>query len=173
MYESCLNCGGLSFKEKYYIKQFDRSIAVCMKCGLVQVNPRKSMLNIVDHEDVSVRNRKLSKLLSLMEKGRVQKIKEIMKKETVLKTDYFRSKIRDIYKYKSSGRLLDIGSAQGAFLSALSESDFKLYGVEPSKYTYAESLKYAPDSTIYNCTIFESQFSKESIGKLWNILKLI
>jgi 2-polyprenyl-3-methyl-5-hydroxy-6-metoxy-1,4-benzoquinol methylase len=97
-----------------------------------------------------------------MEKDTGQKLKDIMEKETATKRQYFKAKIREIGRYKSSGRLLDVGCGQGAFLSACTGANFELFGVEPSKYTYAESLKIAPDSTIYNCTLLEAQFSKDS-----------
>ncbi len=125
---------------------------------MVQINPRNNMLNIIDHEDVSLREDKLASLLKLMERDTGLKLKEIMEKELITRKRYFDTKIRDIERYKKFGKLLDVGCAQGAFLSACSVFDFELYGIEPSKNTYLQALKIAPDSTIYNCTLLETQF---------------
>lgn len=120
------------------------------------------MLNFVDHEDLSDREDKLDRLFGLMKKGLGPRLKEIMEKEVKTKRVHFRGRIRDIERHKKSGKLLDVGCAQGSFLSACLDSDFQLYGVEPSKYTYIEALKNVPHSTIYNCTLLEAQFPRDN-----------
>lgn len=190
MYDPCLNCESHSFRKKYYIKQFNRNIVICLKCGLMQANPRNDMLNFVDYEDLSEREDKLDRLFGLMKKGLGPRLKEIMEKEVETKRVHFRDRIRDIERHRKSGKLLDVGCAQGSFLSACLDSGFHLYGVEPSKYTYIEVLKNVPHSTIYNCTLLEARFPgdnfdavtlintlehlfspKETIAEVYRILK--
>ena len=85
----------------------------CTGCGLVQVNPWKNLVNVVDNEDSEVREEKFNKLLPLMEKGTGSSLKEIMEKEIETRKGHFKSKLRDIQRYEDSGRLLDVGCAQG------------------------------------------------------------
>ena len=158
MHEPCLNCASVSFIKKYYIKHTGHHIVACRTCGLVQVNPRKRLLNIVDYETSSVRDSKLKQLHELMVKDTGLSLKEIMEKENKIRRKHFKTRIDGIKQYKNSGKLLDVGCAQGAFLSACSDTNFQLYGVEPSKYTYIEALKNASHGTFYNGTLLEARF---------------
>lgn len=169
MYQPCLNCGSPSFREKYYITRHDRRIVECVRCGLVQVNPRHNMLNFVDHEEMAAREEKLHKLFGVMVNDTDQTLKEVMERETFIKREHFKLKIQEIERYCQQGKLLDVGCAQGALLAACETSNFEPFGVEPSKYTYEESKKLAPHSTIYNCTLLEAQFP----DKMFDVVTII
>jgi 2-polyprenyl-3-methyl-5-hydroxy-6-metoxy-1,4-benzoquinol methylase len=124
---------------------------------LAQVNPRNGILNYADYEDLSNREDKQNKLIKLMENGVEFKLDKIMKKENEIKKLFFRKKVRDIERYQKTGKLLDVGCAQGVFLFACTNSNFQLYGVEPSKYTSIMASKLALGSTIYNSTLLEAR----------------
>ena len=134
----------------------------CTQCGLIQGNPRESMLNIVDYEKSDDRENKLKKLFDLMEGDTGQDLANIMEKEIITKKKHFKTKIDEIKKYKNCGKLLDVGCAQGAFLAACSDTSFQLFGVEPSKFTYVEAIKIASNSTIYNKTLLEADFPENN-----------
>jgi 2-polyprenyl-3-methyl-5-hydroxy-6-metoxy-1,4-benzoquinol methylase len=157
-YDPCLNCGERSFTDKFFIKRFDRYVSICQKCGLAQVNPRVGLMNFADNEDPAAREHKLDNLFGLMKKELGPNLKAMMEKETDHKRDHFKKRVRDIERYKKSGKLLDVGCGQGAFLSACIGSGFQLYGVEPSKHTYAVASEVAPGCTLQNCTLQEAKF---------------
>lgn len=158
MYDPCINCKGLSFKIKYCLSKSNRNIAICQDCSLVQVNPRDNLLNFIDNELSINRDDKLHRLFDLMTRNTAVPLKEIMGKEYLAKKRGFEFKIKEINRYKKSGKLLDIGCAEGIFLSACSEHGFDCYGIEPSKYTYSIATKILPSSKIHNTTLSEAEF---------------
>lgn len=162
MYDCCLNCGGYSFRKKYFIKRSNRDIVICQKCGLVQVNPRNGILNYVDYEELSNREDKQNKLIGLMESGVELKLDKIMEKEGEVKKLLFRKRVKDIERYQKTGKLLDVGCAHGVFLFACTNSNFQLYGVEPSKHTSIMASKIAHEATIYNSTLLETRLPQNN-----------
>ncbi|MBI5403777.1 MAG: class I SAM-dependent methyltransferase [Ignavibacteriae bacterium] len=129
---------------------------------MVQVNPRNGILNYVDHEDLSNREDKQNKLIGLMENGVEFKLDKIMEKEGEIKKLLFRKRVKDIERYQKTGKLLDVGCAQGAFLFACTNSNLQLYGVEPSKYTSIMASKIAHEVTIYNSTLLEARLPQNN-----------
>ncbi len=158
MYQPCLFCRKLGFKERYYIRRHEKRIVECLHCGLVQVNPRNGMLNFVDNEGSEAREEKLGRLFDVMLKDTDKSLESVMDQEIITKKRAFQEKLAHIKPLCKTGRLLDVGSAQGTMLAACATEPFELFGVEPSRFTCAESRKIAPGSTVYNCTLMEAEF---------------
>ncbi len=154
----CINCKGISFKKKNSLDKSNHHVVICQDCNLVQVNPTNNLLNFVDFEGSGPRESKLKELFVQMEGASGWSLKEMMPKEALIKREYFRKKVRIIEKYIKTGRLLDVGCAEGAFLSACLSHDFELYGVEPSKYIYPELRAALPNCNLFNTTLLEAQF---------------
>ncbi|MBF0559337.1 MAG: class I SAM-dependent methyltransferase, partial [Nitrospirae bacterium] len=167
---------------KYYIKKTNNHIVTCDACGLLQVNPRNHILNFMDFDKADERDEKLKQLFSKMEGSSGQCLEDMMSREALIKAEHFRNKIRKIEQYKKTGRLLDVGCAEGAFLSACSSGSFELYGVEPSEYIFPELKKAVPGANLYNTTLLETKFPSNyfdvivlinTIEHLWNPAEII
>lgn len=109
------------------------------------------------------REDKLHRLFESMTRNAEVPLKGIMKKEYFIKKRGFELKIDAINSYKKSGKLLDIGCAEGNFLSSCSGHGFDCYGVKPSKYTYAIATKNLPASEIYNTIFSEAAFPQNCL----------
>jgi 2-polyprenyl-3-methyl-5-hydroxy-6-metoxy-1,4-benzoquinol methylase len=156
MSEPCLICNGNGFNEKFRVKRTGNIIVVCSKCGVMQVNPRNNAMNFVDGEESAVREEKLDRLFNRMQEGSDVKIKDLMEQESRIREGYFRKKLEWIIRHKKGGKLLDVGCAQGVFLSVCSESGFEAYGVEPSIHTYKVAIENVPEGKVYNNTLSEA-----------------
>jgi 2-polyprenyl-3-methyl-5-hydroxy-6-metoxy-1,4-benzoquinol methylase len=180
--QPCSNCKGELFTDKYFIRKTGNNIVTCDRCGLVQVNPRNDILNFIDFENTDDREAKLKKLFVHMEGSSGKSLEEMMPKEALIKKKFFKKKIRSLERFKKTGRLLDVGCAEGSFLSACVSHNFELYGVEPSKFIYPELKAALPDCKLYNTTLLEAQFPSNyfdlivlinTIEHLWNPREII
>lgn len=65
-----------------------------------------------------------------------------------------------IGRYKTTGNLLEIGSAKGYFLLKAKERGYKVFGIELNQHNYAISKRSVGD-TIRNVDLFEAHFDEE------------
>lgn len=74
------------------------------------------------------------------------------------------SRLQKIIKYKSSGKLLDIGCALGYFLDLAKQRGFQTYGVEISQ--------YAAEIAQRQHTIFQNDFLQHSFSQAFDVISL-
>lgn len=96
-------------------------IVVCQTCGLAYVNPRSE-----DRLETG-NNLKESNL-----KQQNSRISEQFLDEERWKKKDFADRLTIIKKYKSEGKLLDVGCGIGFFLQVAQESGFEAKGIDPS-----------------------------------------
>ena len=97
-------------------------IVKCLECGLIYANPCPSISNLISNY------KNMADLLYLQEEeGRRRSARFILK---------------ELNKFKKTGRLLDIGCATGFLLSEAQKAGFEVYGVEISEW----AVKYAQDT---------------------------
>ncbi len=108
---SCYLCGEREIILLY--KKGDYNIVKCSSCDFVYVNPilSKSTLNkfysTFDYHDSDVA-------------------------EKVIRSDAIRS-LREVEKYKSNGKLLDVGCGRGFFIDEARKRGWQVYGIDYSK----------------------------------------
>jgi 2-polyprenyl-3-methyl-5-hydroxy-6-metoxy-1,4-benzoquinol methylase len=81
------------------------------------------------------------------------------KRFTVKNMKQFLSKIM---KYKSKGRLLDVGCALGFFVELACRHGFDAYGFDPSSYAVQEARRLVGESKIKEGTIFSVVYPEKS-----------
>lgn len=90
-------------------------IVICEYCGLIFINPRPMINQIIE--------------------GYSQAVDELYVSQAEGRIRTFRKGMRMIEKYSGQkGRILDVGAAAGFFLKAAKDNNWKTYGVEPSKW---------------------------------------
>jgi len=127
-----------------FLKENGLTALKCRRCGLVYVSPMPPFAEIKE---------KYSNSPSTAIDKEISAIGE--------KTLKAQLDLALIKKFKKNGRVLDIGCAEGAFLSQAAESGYDPYGIEINK----ASVKYAKDKyhliNIFEGGILESDFPKE------------
>jgi len=84
----------------------------------------------------------------------------------------FEKRIKEIKQYRSSGRMLDIGSGAGFFMQLARKSGYSVKGVELSEYA-AQYAKNKLGLTVFQGELAAAGFAKASfdIITLWHILE--
>ncbi len=121
------------YKNETVFKNFEGTvIGRCTKCGLLKTFPAKK--NSLFEPKQSREN--------MYEKDR-EKFQAI-----------FHPLIRSIKKYKSSGRVLDVGCSSGILMSLIEKEGYDIYGIEPNKQAYTQAKNKFGDK-VFNGTLTE------------------
>ncbi len=102
----CILCGGNKFDLLFKTHEF--TLLKCRKCGLVRTKELPQVSYDEYHRDSDY-----------------QKFENLFK-------NIFQKRVNIVYKYKQSGRILDIGASTGTMLSIFKKDGWEVYGVEPS-----------------------------------------
>lgn len=147
------NCCG---SEKYtvvesYLNKY--KALECQHCHIVYVHPRPSKNNLKCHYDNEYYR-------AWMETQKPQRIR------------MWRKRMKKINRLKPSGRLLDIGCAEGLFLRIAKESGWEVEGTEISEYAIKEASKHTGHK-IYYGEVWEANFDSASfdIVTIWHVLE--
>lgn len=125
----------------FFIEDEGYKAVKCRRCGLIYVNPRPEF-------DV-LRARYRDGSLIDADKH----ISAIEEKTLKAKLD-----LRLIRKWKKSGKILEVGCAEGSFLTEANKSGYEPYGIELNKkFVEYEKNKYQL-TNVYECDILESSF---------------
>lgn len=92
---------------------FQTNVMKCLNCNFIYINPLIVGADLLEKEHYSS-----------SESYKTAANSDIMK--------MFSKRIQLISKFKSTGKLLDVGSGRGEFLSVCSQNGFEVEGVEPS-----------------------------------------
>ncbi len=109
---------------KIIFKKEGFNIVGCKNCGLKYVNPRLTQKALVESYNAN----KISPVPYYKEHYEEDK-------------QTFRKRVNIIKKYKSKGKLLDIGCSIGTFLEVTKEEGYDCYGVDVNKQAISEARK--------------------------------
>lgn len=117
------NLCGLNNPKTIQEAELPFKIIKCTNCGLVYTNPQPDRKLIKDHYQEDY-------------------YKEWIEKQMNRRIHMRERRLRDLVKYKKSGRTLDVGCGVGTFLKRSKEKGFEIYGTEISDY----ACKHAEES---------------------------
>jgi len=147
----CISCGDERLIKR--LKPFGGSLAKCTECGLVFRNPRPSYETIKEYYKDDYSNIFLEEQTKSYRKG------------------IFRHFLATSIKDKGEGRLLDVGSGYGIFLSLAKDLGWEVYGIELSM----DACQFARKNfglNVFCGDLKEASFPKDhfDVVTLWNIL---
>jgi len=132
----------------------------CRQCGLIYLNPRPSQDEISryypdDYEPFTRFSRDQSGPLARWSQTR-----------------YLDKRCKAVMRWKSSGRLLDVGCATGEFLARMMEYGWQVQGVELSP-TAAETARREYDLDVLTGDLTQAQFPDHhfDVITLWDVLE--
>ncbi len=147
----CIMCGDERLIKR--LKSFEGSLAKCMECGLIFRNPKPSYETIKEYYKDDYSNIFLEEQTKSYRKG--------------IFRHFFATSIKD----KGEGRLLDVGSGYGIFLSLAKDLGWEVYGIELSE----DACQFARKN--FGLNVFCGDLKKASFPKdhfdvvtLWNVL---
>jgi SAM-dependent methyltransferase len=143
-------------------KDFQATLVKCRKCGLVFQNPQPSLKEIEayyppEYQPFNAESTMAPKSL----------LGQLVYRYGIWKRS------RQVLKYKTNGRLLDVGCGTGSFLGGMQAyAGWELYGIEPN----APAAKQAQDLFCLNiraCTLEDAGFPSRffDVITLWDVLE--
>ena len=135
------------------LKSFEGSLAKCTECGLIFRNPKPSYETIKEYYKDDYSNIFLEEQTKNYRKG------------------IFRHFLAPSIKDKGEGRLLDVGSGYGIFLSLAKDLGWEVYGIELSE----DACQFARKNfglNVFCGDLKEASFPKDhfDVVTLWNVL---
>lgn len=118
---SCYFCGNKKFK---IIVDLDWPIKKCLECHLIQINPLPSKVEV-----------------NKLYQGEYWKSLSAYGQQFSTHKNYFQKEISEIKKYRSTGKLLDVGCALGSLLETAREYGFKAEGIDISDFAVKQCRK--------------------------------
>jgi 2-polyprenyl-3-methyl-5-hydroxy-6-metoxy-1,4-benzoquinol methylase len=132
MYASCEVCGSDDPEYLLSSPRLDGPLVRCRSCGLVYVGRRGSNFTFAGHDDA--RSRALAQRVEDLALVR----HDVEEAERPWRLDAERERLARVVKHVGHGRLLDVGSANGTFLT-VAQKRFDARGVEPEPGTSERS----------------------------------
>ena len=125
----CDLCGNQLFDLIFCDDILDGPLMKCEKCGLIQVNPRKNTYIVKDYQIEQERILAYKKCRDILETKLFYK-EEIQEKKRNREIYAWKNRLNKILKFRSSGRMLDIG-CDVQFLCLAKDIGFEVYGIQP------------------------------------------
>lgn len=151
----CDLCGGTDVRFLLTCERLDGPLVRCRRCGLVYVGERREDFTFsrADPE----RSRRLSERVKAL--GLVDE--EVEAREAPIRERAMAERLRWVQRFASSGRLLEIGCAEGTFLKLAARAGFQAYGIEPDPTTGA-AAQQCPDITVFCGALAEAPYPDAS-----------
>ena len=156
--DSCPICS--SNKIQFFVNAYQFDISSCNDCGLLFCNPYPTSEQIHGYYN------------SEMKSFENQFFKDSFEK----RIDIFIPRVKLIQKYKSQGKLLDVGSAIGIFIEALhrANANFNLSCCDISKEACKELAERYPNLEVFQNDFLEMKTSAQyDVITLWDTLEHI
>ena len=161
----CLICDSENLKEKlalkdYFLTQKDFRVIKCQDCGFLFTDPKPKEDELglfYKSENYISHNASKFSFYNVVYKA--------------VRNFALASKLRLISKYKSSGKILDIGCGTGEFLNQARKKAFKVSGIEPNK----SAREFAIEN--YNLEIKNENYLSEiddysiDVISMWHVLE--
>jgi len=148
----CNLCGGNQFK---VIEEDEAPFKVlqCRKCSLVFVYPHPVPSALTGHYDEGY-------------------YAEWVGKQKEKRTRMWKNRLDKVQKFRSGGRLLDVGCGEGAFLDIAQKNGWEISGTELSSYAarYAANIL---DTDIFCGELLEARLPEDSfdVVTMWHVLE--
>jgi 2-polyprenyl-3-methyl-5-hydroxy-6-metoxy-1,4-benzoquinol methylase len=159
----CALCGSLQREERF--REAPYSVYLCSGCGLTYVSPRIRDERLI--EDVYDEEYWRSSAARTRGYGDYVGDAELMRAT-------FRRRLRVVQRHtRGPGRALDVGCAAGFFLDVLSNVDWDVFGVEPSR-SMADAAAQRLGSERVQCARFEdADHAPQSFDliTMWDVLE--
>lgn len=123
----CYLCGNKTLK---IVVNLDWPIKKCFECGLIQINPLPSI-----------------KEVNKLYQGDYWKSLSSYGQQFSTHKNYFQKKFREIKKYHSTGKLLDIGCALGSLLEVAQKQGFRAEGIDISDFAVKQCRSFGLTAT--------------------------
>ncbi len=155
-YVTCNLCGSDDTELLFVKRGFN--IVQCKKCGLVYVNPRRTLQSLKNHYTeeffTDCGNRGYSDYIG-------------MEKELKIK---FGRKIKTVEKIKKGGKLLDVGCATGFFLDVAKDRGWEVFGVELSD--FASNYARKKGLNVFTGDLTDTNFPDEyfDVVTMWEVI---
>lgn len=158
----CNFCQNKAYETIYTLKDFQLgldgtfTLVRCTKCGLLYLNPQPTLDSLMNYYPDCYDSYTKKKTSS------------------IVNTFGYTLKYYLITRYVKGGKLLDVGFGNGNFLKRMEQREgWDLYGIEPVTYPYNLSKRYLKKSTLYNCTLIDTNFENDyfDVITLWDVLE--
>lgn len=164
----CLNCKLplkflFSAKDKKSNKKY--RYYHCDRCQLIQISPFPNIKNLY-HEDP------YSRYISQNPQARFANRLPFGNALINRYLELTKNRVKEVYKLRKTGRLLDVGCAKGSFLRTFG-GKWKLYGLEINTKTAQIAKKNVPNATIYTKKIESAKLPKGyfDVITLWHVFE--
>lgn len=149
----CAVCGELSWSERQTVR--GTSISQCNKCGLLATT---AFL----HENSNVET-----LYDVTPAEYASYCKQYLDSRLLS----YRREMSKLERFRTTGRMLEIGSGYGFFLEMAKKKGWSAVGVEISK--YACEIAAGKGCEAYNCTLQDAPFTPESFDVIvmWDVIE--
>jgi len=145
---------------KAYVKAFEFNMSICRACKLIFCNPYPN-----DEQLVVYYNSKMKSFEN-----------EFFRESFDARVELFKPRVEIIKKYKTNGNLLDVGSAIGIFIEALSQNSslFDVTCCDMSREACKELSNKYPDYSVINDNFLNiSTNNKYDIVSMWDTIEHI
>ncbi len=130
-YLPCDLCGGTDARFLMACERLDGPLVRCRQCGLVYVGERREDFTFSRFDPE--RSRRLAERVRALELVD----EEVEVREAPVREQVMAERLRWVQRFIASGRLLEIGCADGAFLKLAARAGFHAHGIEPDPVTSA------------------------------------
>ena len=155
-YVNCNLCGSDDTELLFFKWSFN--IVQCRKCGLVYVNPRRTLQTLKSHYTeeffTSCENRGYEDYIGIEKQIKIK----------------FKIKLKRVEKFKRDGRLLDVGCAAGFFLDVAKASGWEVCGVELSD--FASNYARKKGLNVFTGDLTDTDFPDEyfDVVTMWDVI---
>lgn len=155
LYLPCDLCGSDDARFLLASERLDGPLVRCRHCGFVYVGRRQEDFTFVSSdEEKSRRLTERVKSLGLVDEA-------VERKEAPVRQATFAHRLRWLQEFIPSGRLLDVGCAEGDFLALARAAGFDVVGLEPDPSASARA-RQKHHLTVIRGTLTDSLFPPES-----------
>jgi 2-polyprenyl-3-methyl-5-hydroxy-6-metoxy-1,4-benzoquinol methylase len=165
-YVNCEICNSDNFKLLFITKDYDWglpgefSIVRCNKCGLIFINPRPDYEELKRYYPEGYHSVVCENELTQEQRKNLNLI--------------YNKRYKFLKKFKSAGRLLDVGCGDGLFLNFIKNKGWEVCGVEPSKLA-SDFAKNKLNLKIYNSDLINAHLEESDFDviTMWEVLEHI
>jgi len=136
-------------------ERLDGPLVRCRQCGLVYVGERREDFTFSRFDPE--RSRRLAERVRALELVD----EEVEAREAPVRERVMAERLRWVQRFIASGRLLEIGCADGAFLKLAARAGFHAHGIEPDPVTSA-AAQQCPDIVVFPGTLADAPYPAAS-----------
>lgn len=155
LYLPCDLCGGTDVRFLLACERLDGPLVRCRQCGLVYVGERREDFTFSRFDPE--RSRRLAERVRALELVD----EEVEAREAPVRERVMAERLQWVQRFIASGRLLELGCAEGTFLKLAARAGFHAHGIEPDPVTSALA-RQCPDIVVFPGTLADAQYPAAS-----------